>query len=322
MRCQEFKELMDSYLGDELLVETNHEVQHHLENCPACRKEMAARRALLGQMRSAFRSATEMQISPAFAINLQNALRETALRPNVWGKLKNKIFINPPVFAATLAACLIFGVLFGAIWLMRQPSLTPENNIARQNQTDTPAENPLPNESNTAAAAQIIQAAWRETARLAVGDHKNCALHFQLKEKPITLSEAARKYGKFYKDLDKAVIGSLRRDVPAEKVSGGKAAAKIEFLDAHSCVFNNRRFAHVILRKGKKTISILVTDADLNDENDASMTNYAIENLQVAGFRTANHAVFVVSDLSEQENLSVAETLSPAVRRHIEQTET
>ncbi len=45
--------MMDSYLGDELLVETNHEVLRHLENCPACRNELAARRGLLAQMRSA-----------------------------------------------------------------------------------------------------------------------------------------------------------------------------------------------------------------------------------------------------------------------------
>ncbi|HXG85271.1 MAG TPA: type I CRISPR-associated protein Cas7 [Pyrinomonadaceae bacterium] len=83
MRCQEFREMMDSYLSDELLVETNHEVLHHLENCRACRDELAARRALLAQMRSAVKNAPEMQLNSAFAIKLKNDLRETALRPSV-----------------------------------------------------------------------------------------------------------------------------------------------------------------------------------------------------------------------------------------------
>ena len=48
--CRRVRELMDSYLGSELTVESNHEVLRHLERCDACRAELAAReraRALL-----------------------------------------------------------------------------------------------------------------------------------------------------------------------------------------------------------------------------------------------------------------------------------
>ena len=84
--------MMDSYLGDELLVETNHEVLRHLENCPACRSELAARHDLLTQMRLTVKNAPEMQLNQAFAIKLRNDLRETALRPSVWEKLKGGNF--------------------------------------------------------------------------------------------------------------------------------------------------------------------------------------------------------------------------------------
>ena len=33
MRCEDFREIADSFLSDELLVETNHEVVRHLEDC-------------------------------------------------------------------------------------------------------------------------------------------------------------------------------------------------------------------------------------------------------------------------------------------------
>jgi hypothetical protein len=36
---------------------------------------------------------------------------------------------------------------------------------------------------------------WREVAPTAIGDHKNCALHFRLVEELITLEKAAEKYG-------------------------------------------------------------------------------------------------------------------------------
>ena len=46
MYCKEFKGIMDSYISDELLIETNHEVLRHLENCSDCRDELAERRNL------------------------------------------------------------------------------------------------------------------------------------------------------------------------------------------------------------------------------------------------------------------------------------
>jgi hypothetical protein len=41
----------------------------------------------------------------------------------------------------------------------------------------------------------------------------------------------------------------------------------------------------------------------------------------VAGFRTSKRAVYVISDLTATENVTIAQKLSPAVRRHIEQGE-
>jgi len=43
--------------------------------------------------------------------------------------------------------------------------------------------------------------------------------------------------------------------------------------------------------------------------------------MKAASFLVNRHAVFVISDLTERENMIVAQTLSPAVRRHIEQSE-
>ncbi|HXG86386.1 MAG TPA: zf-HC2 domain-containing protein, partial [Pyrinomonadaceae bacterium] len=134
MLCQEFREMMNSYLGDELLVETNHEVLRHLENCPACRNELAARRGLLTQMRSAVKGVPEMRLNQAFAVKLRNNLRETALRPSFWEKLKSG-GLNGTRFLAATAACLLLMTLFGVVWFNR---LSPAENIAAvgENQTN------------------------------------------------------------------------------------------------------------------------------------------------------------------------------------------
>ena len=50
--CQRVREVMDSYLAEELLVETNHEVLRHLQVCQECGMELQRRqrlRALLSQ---------------------------------------------------------------------------------------------------------------------------------------------------------------------------------------------------------------------------------------------------------------------------------
>jgi len=309
MRCQEFKELFDSYLGDELLVETNHEVLRHLENCAACRNELAARRELRTRVRVAVKNAPDAQINPAFAARLQANLRETALRPTLLEKIKaNNLFSNPSMLGA--AMCLLLVTLGGFFWL--RYSSVPKD-VVQSNQPENivfPVKSPT--ETNLMQAVHI---AWQEMTRHAVGDHENCALEHNLTEEPITLSEAAEKYGKYNKNLDKAVIAPLR------EVFSDKDFGKIDLLGAHSCAFDGRRFAHVVLQYRNRRISVLVTDTDLPIENENQVLAQTSETMRVASFRTAHHAVFVVSDLSETENMTIAKAISPAVSRHIEKIE-
>jgi hypothetical protein len=319
MRCQEFREMLDSYLSDELLIETNHEVLHHLENCNVCRNELAARRQLRTRMRLAVKAAPGTQVNPIFARQLETNLRETALRPSIWKKMSGGAFSGSPILATAVAACLLFFVLFGANWLRRSSSPAPEINIAQQNQTNQPADSLR--STDEANAAQVIQTAWREITHLAVGDHENCALHFRLKEDPITLDEAAEKYGKFNKNLDKKVIASLRANL--NEKNSGKRSDEVEFLEAHSCVFEGRRFAHIVLRRNKQVISVLVTDIDLPVDNGNSFeAKQSNPTLKAASFHVNRNAVFVISDLSETENMRIAHALLPGVQRHIKESET
>ena len=75
MDCRELKPIMDSYISDELLIETNHDVLRHLENCSDCRREMSDRRALKLRIRHTIRSSSEMQIDPGFAARTTAGLR-------------------------------------------------------------------------------------------------------------------------------------------------------------------------------------------------------------------------------------------------------
>jgi len=260
VRCRDFQELADSYLSDELLVETNHDLIRHLETCADCRRELAARRNLRSKLRSGFEGAPELQTHDEFAARLTTQLRDLALS-------RTRI---PVVKYVAIAASLVVVAALG--FLVVQQRGRPQETLVES----------------------------------VVGDHRDCALNYRLDEKPIDLDEAGRKYDRAYIDLVS--------DVMAE----GRLPAGVQLVEAHSCVYKHRRFGHVILRYRDQLVSVLVTSIDALHDGDATARS---EGLQLAHFETTQHAVYVVSGLSESENLSIAQAIEPLVSRHIKDAE-
>lgn len=75
MQCRELRDLADSFLSEQLLVETNHEVLRHLESCPACRAELTSRRELRTAIRHAFIDNESLRISDEFRNRAVSRLR-------------------------------------------------------------------------------------------------------------------------------------------------------------------------------------------------------------------------------------------------------
>ena len=269
MQCRDFRELADSYLSDELLVETNHDVIRHLETCPDCRRELAARRTLRSKLRAGFENAPDLQMSAEFAGRLTAQLRDAAL--------------SQPRFSTTkyvaIAASLLIVAGLGFIAIQRWRLQT-----------------------STALTATVV------------GDHRDCALNHRLDEKPIDLDEAGRKYDRAYINLASAVM------------SEGRLPGDVELVDAHSCVFKGRRFGHVILRYRGQLVSVLVTNIEPQDHNGSvgvkeAVADAQMDGFQLAHFETTRHAVYVVSGLSDAENLSIAQAIESSVSRHIRDAE-
>ena len=95
----------------------------------------------------------------------------------------------------------------------------------------------------------------------------------------------------------------------------------MKFLEAHSCVFEGKRFAHIVLRHQKHLVSVLITDSDLPSAGDNAITSQTDGNLQVTRFQTKYHAVFVISDMTASENLTVAQIINSKVQQHIKKFE-
>jgi anti-sigma factor RsiW len=75
MQCRDARELLDSFIGEELLVETNHELLRHIATCPECTAELEGRRRIRSGLKQAFRRSADLQVRPEFADELATQLR-------------------------------------------------------------------------------------------------------------------------------------------------------------------------------------------------------------------------------------------------------
>ena len=315
MQCRDFHKIADSYLSDELLVETNHDVIAHLEICADCRRELAARRELRTILQSSLAGAEELQMPNESISRLHSDLR-AAVRS---GAMSRSLRARSWMIAAGILVVVTFGVV--AVW-QRQRTQTdsqladqrqPQNSIAVQ-----PSE-VQPSPPGVAVDADAILARMSE---LAAGDHRDCAVGHRLPDRPITLEEAARRYDRAYLDLTKAI--TLHRD---------DFNAVMELVMAHACLFKGHWFAHIVVRYRGHLVSLLVTRLEESngsasakeklpkDVEDQVIACSKAEGYQISCFRTVRHAVFVVSDLEDGENLTLARRLAPSVYEHITQAE-
>jgi|KBSMisStaDraftv2_1062788.scaffolds.fasta_scaffold69437_2 anti-sigma factor RsiW len=256
MECRDVREMADSFLSEQLLVETNHELLRHLETCPVCRADMAARRALRDKLRSAFVHAADLAPRADFAADLRTRLR--ASQPGI---TRRSLLQSWWTLAAGVALAAGGGVL-------------------------------VRNSTGRSRLATL--------AREAAGDHQNCAIKFALAERPIALEEAARRYG--------APYGALATfEAPA-------VGAPLQMLERHACVYQGRRFGHVVFRYRGAVTSLLVTDAAAPSapELEPQDSGPAIASLPAGRF-----VAFVVADLDREHVLGLAQALAAPLSQHL-----
>ena len=113
MNCRDFRNVADSFLSNELLTDTSHDILLHLDSCPSCRAEIAARRRLRDSLRAAFDRAPDLRPRPDFAEQLRGRMRvadadggKDRRVPRRWQLLA----------ASVLLAAGVSGVLFMTGW--------------------------------------------------------------------------------------------------------------------------------------------------------------------------------------------------------------
>src|SRR6266446_2349090 len=154
-------------------------------------------------------------------------------------------------------------------------------------------------------------AATSALARAAVGDHRNCALQFRLAEKPISLEEAAQRYGAAYRVLE---------SLPPDDVVTAVGPAHV--LERHGCVYGGRRFAHIVFDYRGARVSLLVTAIEggvqlvLPGEALPHVTSAGrFDEMSVVSFRTSRQMVFFAGDVPQADLMKLADAVAEPLYR-------
>jgi hypothetical protein len=280
MQCREFREISESYLSDELLVETNVEVHRHLEDCAACRADLASRREFRVKLIRASGNAKELRIDPAFADKLHRQIKEAALAGSPWQKL----LLTPKIVVPALAlASILIATTIGFVYLQNSTNSDGLSGVA-------------------AIPVESVSKALTELSLKAAGKHQICALELL----GVWEAQAPTDYTEKAVYTNK-VLEPLR----------AKTSASLEMLSVHDCVYQGRQFKHVVLRDGSNIVSVFITDSeDAAGSHPAETIMSEVENgMRVASFYDEAKTVLVVSQLPETENLNFARTLLNAWRQ-------
>jgi len=78
-----------------------------------------------------------------------------------------------------------------------------------------------------------------------------------------------------------------------------------------------------VLKYHGQVASVLVTKIDPSSNTAPAnlVTGFKSDSYQIAGLKTAEHAIFVVSSLEAAENTTIARSVGPILKDHIERVE-
>lgn len=151
-------------------------------------------------------------------------------------------------------------------------------------------------------------------ARAAVGDHRNCALERRLRETSIPLDEATRRYG--------GATYRILETLPPDDVTTAAGPARI--IRRHACIYEGRRFAHVVFEYRGALVSLLVTAADGEVRQTSPSDAFAhvtsasqVDHMSVVSFRTPRYAVFLAGDVAPDDLTALAGAIAAPLYREL-----
>jgi hypothetical protein len=277
--CERARKYLDSYIINELLVETNHEVLRHLEQCAACSADAEARTQLRGRVKAAVRA---QQVPPELPALVRQRIRsEENRKQTLWSWAR-----YPIATAATLAVCAVLVLEFRP---ERLPALG-----------DRPAQN---------AYIQKISASIATVLKVGLGDHLHCSVFRARSARVPEVKEMEKQLGPGYEGL----LPAIRTAAPeGYRIVMAHHCSYLKRPFVHLTLEKDGRLMSLVIARKEDGESFANIPAAGAHEMPVYQQNAG--RYQVAAFDAGRFLAYVISDLAPKDNLRVAETAAPAVR--------
>ena len=278
--CERTRQYLDSYISNELLVETSHEVLRHLEACPACAAEADARARLRRRLKAAVE---EQAVPPELAARIRRSIREEERR-TVFGAGWNR-------WGMALAAAACVAVV---VWVIPPGKRIP-------NLPDRPAQNVYIQKVSSALAAVL---------RVGLGDHIHCAVYRQGPKTVSPVAEMEKDLGPQFKGLLPVVNAAVPRGY---RIVMGHQCGYLGRRFVHLTLERDGSLLSLVIAR-KQDGESLAGLAPAGQTSGITVYQSATGPFQVAAFDAGQFIAYVVSDLKGKVNLQVASALAPGVR--------
>jgi len=271
--CQRVLPKLDAYLDNSLPSGESQELAVHLDRCQPCAQELEKRRNIRVRVRSAARGIE----TPAYLESRIRAHLQTTERPRPW-------IYRLAAVAAMLAVCT------GAV-------IAYERGHFRLNRKLQ--------DSYIAAVSERVPSLMR----VGLGDHIHCSVYRTYPKNPPAVQELSDQFAPQYRGL----IPIVQAHAP-----GG-----YRLMMAHECRYHSRQFIHLSLMSGSKQLSLVISKKGAGESfrtaellpvlSESGIPLYAsgVQRFQMAAFESGGYLIYVVSELSRQQNLELMRAMAP-----------
>ena len=278
--CKKTRGYLDYYLNNELSVETSHAVHQHLDSCEECSADLAGR---LRIKRAVKQSVGQIDAPGYLEARVRARLREQSA-PN---------FFRDWAMPLAVAATVVLAVVLGWRSFDRKPEVWETAKADQENYI----------ESLFHAVPRVMQ--------IGLGDHAHCAYYRKFPKEPKTFAEMAEKLGPNFREL----VPLVKQKVPDS----------FHVAIGHQCKYRERQFVHLALRRENELLSVIITKREPGESfqtgdlkpvlEEAGVPVYAAlaDQFEIAGLETDQYLAYVISNLRRDENLRIAQALTPSL---------
>ena len=279
--CKRVRSYLDSYLNNELLVETNHEVLTHLEACDACSRSLEDRARVKAQLKRAVMK----EYAPA------------ALRERIGDDLRRSRGFSfntfSLVFGAAAAAAVVAVVTF--TFFTSSPTRKPLSLHAQVSPGDV--------------TGQVL--------KIGFDNHVFCTIDHNLANKQFTPEQMSEKLGPEYAGLVALVKEKMPKDYT---VAVGHRCHYQEREFIHLIMRNQDDVVSLVITR-KNGEAFAADAAAVLQGSGVLIYETSWHKIQVAGLETRDYLAFVISNETLEGNEQLASSLAPAVSHFLKKLE-